>query len=104
MSDVNINFAIRTIPLGGSGSGNPWTAVVTPIDCSKVVLRNGDGTNALLIRTDWNDPTTQDSLPASSEYTIQITALTTYLKSGTQVCWVKPAAPGDNSVVGKFYR
>ncbi len=104
MSDVNINFAIRTIPLVGSGSGNPWTAIVTPIDCSRIVIRNGDGTNALLLRTDPNDGTTQDSLPASSEYTIQITAVTTYFKNGTTVCYVKPAAPGDNSVIGKFYR
>jgi hypothetical protein len=46
-----------------------WTAIVTPIDCMSVSVRNSALAN-LWIRTDSGDPTTQDIISAGSVETI----------------------------------
>jgi hypothetical protein len=42
-----------------------WTAVVAPIDCMGVAIKNSVLVN-LLLRTDSADATTQDTIPAGS--------------------------------------
>ncbi len=102
MADASVNFAIRILPTANPLPGG-WVPIVTPIDCSRIVLRNGDGTNVARLRTDPTDPTTEDSIPASSEFTIQITAVNTYVKSGTTIVFFVPPVSGG-LVTGKFYR
>jgi hypothetical protein len=48
-----------------------WTAVVAPIDCMGVAIKNTALVN-LLIRTDSADATTQDTIPAGSIETILV--------------------------------
>ncbi|MBZ5644711.1 MAG: hypothetical protein LAO19_18285 [Acidobacteriia bacterium] len=48
-----------------------WTAVVAPIDCMGVAIKNSAPVN-LLIRTDSGDATTQDTIPAGSVETISV--------------------------------
>lgn len=95
MADVCAKFAVRAVPpIGGLAGvqGQQWTAVIAPIDCARIVLRNTDAVNAMLIRTDFADPNTQESIPASLEFTIQITSPMTYFKAGETVCHFQPAA------------
>jgi len=42
-----------------------WTAIIAPIDCMGVAIRNSALVN-LSIRTDSGDATTQDTIPAGS--------------------------------------
>jgi hypothetical protein len=42
-----------------------WTAIVAPIDCMGVAIKNSVGVD-LFIRTDSADATTQDTIPAGS--------------------------------------
>jgi len=46
-----------------------WTAIIAPIDCMGVAIKNSAMVN-LLIRTDSSDATTQDTIPAGSLETI----------------------------------
>ena len=46
-----------------------WTAIVAPIDCMGVAIKNSALVN-LLIRTDSGDATTQDTIAAGSVETI----------------------------------
>lgn len=46
-----------------------WTAIVAPIDCMGIAIKNSALVN-LLIRTDSADSTTQDTIPAGSVETI----------------------------------
>jgi hypothetical protein len=46
-----------------------WTAIVAPVDCMGVGIKNSVAVN-LLIRTDSADATTQDTIPAGSIETI----------------------------------
>ena len=48
-----------------------WTAIVAPIDCMGVVIKNSALVN-LLIRTDSGDATTQDTIAAGSVETIAV--------------------------------
>ncbi|MBZ5662596.1 MAG: hypothetical protein LAO08_19505 [Acidobacteriia bacterium] len=48
-----------------------WTAIVAPIDCMGVAIKNSAPVN-LLIRTDSGDATTQDTIPAGSIETISV--------------------------------
>ncbi len=43
-----------------------WTAIVTPIDCMGVGIKNSAPIN-LLIRTDAGDPATQDLIPVGNQ-------------------------------------
>ncbi len=48
-----------------------WTAIVAPIDCMGVAIRNSALVN-LLIRTDSGDATTQDTIAAGNIETISV--------------------------------
>jgi hypothetical protein len=48
-----------------------WTAIVAPIDCMGVAIKNSALVN-LLIRTDSGDATTQDTIAAGSVETIAV--------------------------------
>jgi hypothetical protein len=48
-----------------------WTAIVAPIDCMGVAIKNSAPVN-LFIRTDSGDATTQDTIPAGSVETISV--------------------------------
>lgn len=105
MSDTSKNFAIRrlaTAALGGDGLFG--TPVVVPIECSQVVIENGDAANAQAVRTDPNDGGTEKTLPASLELTIRTgNAGCAVFQPGEVVCRVAPAA-GNGPIIVSFIR
>lgn len=105
MADIHKSFAIRTLPpVGGFGPQNsPWTPVTAPNDCRRLVIRNNDLVNAVALRTDFADATTQDSIPAGLEYTIQISDPAAFFGAGSTVCFFQPVA-GTVAVSVKGYR
>jgi hypothetical protein len=48
-----------------------WTAIIAPIDCMGVAIKNSAPVN-LSIRTDSGDAATQDTIPAGSIETISV--------------------------------
>ena len=46
-----------------------WTAVIAPVDCMGVSIKNSVGVD-LYVRTDWGDATTQDTISAGSIETV----------------------------------
>jgi hypothetical protein len=72
-----------------------WTAIVTPIDCNYFGLKNSDG-SALILRTDMNDPETEDTLGIGEQEGVLAQAnvqwrVARFLK-GSTVLWVKATA------------
>lgn len=105
MPDTSKYFAIRRFVTAAAGADGKWgTPIVCPIDCTQVVIENGDGTNAQAVRTDPNDGDTEKGLPASLELTIRANSSgDAVFQRGDTVCRVAPAS-GAGPVIVTFIR
>lgn len=105
MADVSKYFALRRFVTAATGAdGKFGTPIVCPIDCTQVVIENGDGTNAQAVRTDPDDPDTEKGLPASLELTIRANSSgDAVFQRGEVICRVKPAS-GSGPVIVSFIR
>lgn len=91
-------FAIRRLPL----STTIWLAIEPPIACSAVIIENTDSSNAVAVRTDPNDSSTEKSLPASAELELR-SHVDGAFGMGTPVCYLL-ATSGSGPVVISFIR
>jgi hypothetical protein len=98
MSDVNPNFAIRTI----NGDTNQWLPVVAPITCGQIVIQNTDSANPVKVRTDAADAATQKNAPAGIELTLRGSGPSIW-GPNTTVCFVQPTA-SESPLVVSFLR
>ncbi len=82
-----------------------WVAVTAPFACNGIFLRN-TGANAVLLRTDQNDPNTEDSIDVGLSEVIQHITPDVFLgqqsrqrfAAGSVVCYLKAAA-GTSTVI-----
>lgn len=71
MADLNANLLIRTLTV----QANTWLTVSAPVSCVEVKVQNPDAVNALLMRSDVGDATTQRTVPAASEVNLRASGL-----------------------------
>jgi len=90
-------FQIKRFALGTSW-GAP-TALVVPMDCSRIVIECEDLVNAMAIRTDPADDTTTKNVPAGMEFEIRSYTQTAPFEAGKTVCWMVAIAGAGPAVV-----
>ncbi len=105
MADLHPSFAIRRIATLAIGpDGLPGVPIVCPIDCTQIVIENGDTTNDQTVYTDPRDGTTLKTLPAGLELTLRgHSSGDAIFMRGSTVCRVA-AATGTGPVIVSFLR
>lgn len=91
MPDVSNYFQIRRIVAPASPDGNTFggVAVVTSMDCSRVVIENTDAAIDINVRSNPADGGTQKTLPKGLELDINVRANSGVpFPAGTVVCWL----------------
>ena len=88
---------IRVISVGPES----WTPVHVPFDCSSMAIKNNGETAGLRLRTDAQDPLTEDLLGAGREQTFAVPFHRYRFLAGTQPLWLQSQS-GAVSVVLKF--
>jgi hypothetical protein len=103
MADVSKNFAIRRfVPVAMGADNLPGVPIVCPIDCTQVVIENGDTANAQNVYTDPSGA--YKVLPATVELTIRAFSHGgAVFQQGEVVCRVAPVA-GAGPVIVSFIR
>lgn len=86
-------FYIRRFPLTTSS----WTGITLPVDCSRVVLENGDGTNSVKIRTNPDDSGTEKTLPAGNE--LDLWSSRAPFVAGTILCYAQASSGAGPLIV-----
>lgn len=86
-------FEIRRFSL----VANAWVPITVPMDCSKIVLQNEDASNGQAVRTNKDDPSTEKTIPAGIELTVQ--SIATAFTAGSVICWIKASAGSGPMVV-----
>lgn len=97
MGDANKYFAIRRL-----ATSAVFVAIIAPIECSQVVIENGDAVNPQSVRTDKDSGVTEKTIPASLELTIRSNQPSSF-QQGDIVCYVAAAA-GAGPVIVSFTR
>ena len=101
MPDCHPSFAIRRIALPAS----QWTEIIAVIDCCGFNLRSANGF-AVRVRTDKDDPETEDTLFPNSQEVI----LTPpppgcgRFTCGCPIFFARPAGDADDVAVCRFVR
>ncbi|MFM2124225.1 MAG: hypothetical protein RL328_676 [Acidobacteriota bacterium] len=88
---------IRVMSIGAED----WTPVNVPFDCSSMAIKNNSETAGLRLRTDAQDPLTEDVLGAGREQTFAVPFHRYRFLVGTQPLWLQ-AQSGTAAVVLKF--
>jgi hypothetical protein len=78
-----------------------WTPVTVPFDCTNLSVKNRDQVNPLRIRTNPNDPTTEDLLGAGMEQSLAIPFHRYRFSQGSQPVFLQ-ATTGTGPAVVKF--
>ncbi len=77
-----------------------WTPVTAPFDCSSIAIKN-TCVNAVRMRTDANDVSTQDLLVAGGEQMFAVPFHRYRFLAGSQPVWLQATA-GSGPVIVKF--
>ena len=78
-----------------------WTPVTVPFDCSSIAVKNTHPTNGVRMRTNSNDPATQDVLGAGGEQAFAVPFHRYRFLAGSQPVWLQCEAD-SSAVVVKF--
>ena len=78
-----------------------WTPVTVPFDCSNLAVKNRDTANAVRMRTNASDATTEDLLNGGTEQSLAIPFHRYRFPAGSQPVWLQATA-GTGPVVVKF--
>lgn len=78
-----------------------WTAVTVPFDCTCLAVKNRDTGNAVRMRTNAADATTEDLLSGGAEQSLAIPFHRYRFPAGSQPVWLQATA-GTGPVVVKF--
>jgi hypothetical protein len=78
-----------------------WTPVTIPFDCSNLSVKNRDLTNAVRLRTNPSDPSTEDLLAPGAEQSLSNPFHRHRYAAGSQPLFVQATA-GTGPVVTKF--
>ncbi len=78
-----------------------WTPVVVPFDCSSIAVKNTHLSNAIRMRTDSGDASTQDLLGSGGEQAFAVPFHRYRFVAGSQPVWLQ-FETGSGSVVVKF--
>lgn len=104
MPDLSKNFSIRRfIPVALGADNLPGVPIVCPMDCTQLVIENGDAVNAQNV---YSDPTTgaYKVIPAGLELTIRAFSHGgAVFQVGETVCRVAPVA-GSGPLIVTFIR
>lgn len=92
-------YQIRRLVLNTS----EFKPIKAPMDCSRVVLTNGDSANSQYIRSDANDGGTEHTLPPAAELTIQAAGHVAPFEAGTTICYMRSSS-GAGPVIASFTR
>ena len=82
--------------------GNAWASavpLVVALDCSRIVIECEDAANAMAIRTDPLDPTTEKGIPAGMEFEIRSFTQQPPFLAGTIVAYMMAVAGAGPAVV-----
>ena len=90
-------FEIRVITIDPVS----WTPVNVAFDCTNLAVKNRDMVNAIRMRTNVNDATTEDLLSPGSEQSLAIPFHRYRFPAGSQPLWLQATA-GTGPVVLKF--
>lgn len=103
MADICANFAIRTFPLQPQPLPLGLSvAIVAPISCSRVVLTNLDGTNAVALVSDPANITgTSKTLAANGTETIQSSGIVAF-GPGQVICYAVSTGPSLGPISATF--
>jgi hypothetical protein len=77
-----------------------WTAVTVPFDCSSIAIKN-TCSNAMRMRTDAADVSTQDMLAAGGEQSFAVPFHRYRFLAGSQPVWLQLVA-GSGPAIVKF--
>jgi hypothetical protein len=78
-----------------------WIPIVVPFDCSSMAIKNGGTSGSVRMRTNSQDPATEDVLNAGSEQTFAVPFYRYRFVNGAQPLWLQ-AASGSIPVILKF--
>ena len=78
-----------------------WTPIVVPFDCTSMVVKNANASNALKMRTATGDASTEDSLAPGGEQALAIPFPRYRFMAGTQPLYLQSVA-GTGPAVIKF--
>ena len=88
-------FAIRRVTLDPV----TWTALVAPIDCSNINIRNRDSGASILIRSDPDDPSTEDTIEPLMQQTLAIPFHRYRFPAGSATVYLKTTAGTGPAIV-----
>ena len=78
-----------------------WTPITVAFDCTSLSVKNADTANAVRIRSNANDATTQDLIAPGAEQSLAIPFHRYRFPAGSQPLWVQATA-GTGPVIVKF--
>jgi hypothetical protein len=78
-----------------------WTPIVVPFDCSSMAVKNADESNAVRMRTNSGDASTQDMLSGGREQAFAVPFHRYRFLAGSQPVFLQAVA-GTGPVVVKF--
>jgi hypothetical protein len=81
-------FEIRSVTLDPV----TWTAVAAPFDCSNISIRNPSVSASVLIRTDQNDPHTEDTIGPMAQQAIAVPFHRYRFLAGSTAFYLRTAA------------
>lgn len=78
-----------------------WTPIVVPFDCSSMAIKNGSPSVSVRMRTNSQNPSTEDILSPGSEQTFAVPFYRYRFVNDSQPVWLQ-AASGAAPVILKF--
>jgi hypothetical protein len=105
MPDTCKYFAVRHFtPVATHSDGLFGIPIVAPIDCTQVVIENGDAVNAQTVRSDPENGETEKIITGSLELTLRFhSSGDPVIQRGDVVCRIAPVA-GNGPVIVTFIR
>lgn len=78
-----------------------FSPISPPMDCNKMVIDRGKESDGFLVRTDPNDPVTEEEVPSGQGYQMiaNTGTFTTAFPAGKPVCWVKALSQVGTMIV-----